>query len=118
MICSMLSVIHVRLQLKSSPFSLMGVIILHFIIIYFSILVPGSQQHPGAEGCKGHVLQPAVSSAVSLQLPQVTAQDTAELPAPRLGDEDSPQRSAFLHRPQQQSHHLGELTLCGNRLGD
>lgn len=39
-------------------------------LIFF---VPGSKQHPGAEGRKGHVLQPAVSSAVSLQLSQVSA---------------------------------------------
>lgn len=92
----------------------MGVIILHF----FSTLVSGSQQHPGAEGCEGHVLQPAVSPTFPLQFPQVTAQGTAELPASRLGDEDSPQRTAFLHRPQQQKHHLGELARCGNSLDD
>lgn len=119
MICLMLSVIHIRLQLP--PPSILSFqsngtdnITPHFL--NFSTLVPGSQQHPGAKGCEGHVLQPTVSPAVPLQLPQVAAQNTAELPAPRLGDEDSPQWTAFLHRPQQQNHHLGELTLCDNRL--
>lgn len=90
------------------PFSPRDVILLAFIShFYFS--VSGSQQHPGAEGREGHVLQPAVPPAVPLQLPQVPAKDAAELPAPGLGDEDRPQRTAVLHRPQQQSHHLGEL---------
>lgn len=72
-------------------FSLKGVIIFHsFCFVDFPTFVPGSQQHPGAEGCKGHVLQPTVSPAIALQLPQVAAQGTAELPAPGLGDEDSP----------------------------
>lgn len=96
------------------PFSLMGAIIFHCIVFVF--FFPGSQQHPGAKGGEGHVLQPAVAPAVALQLPQVATQDTAELPAPGLGDEDSPQWTAFLHRPQQQSYHLGELTHSYTRL--
>lgn len=71
----------------------------------------GSQQHSGAEGCKRHILQPTVSSAVSLQLPQISAQNGAELPAPRLGDEDSPQRTTLFYWSQQQNNHLGERTL-------
>ncbi len=100
-----------------SPLSLTEVTKFHFIFFFsFSVLSSGSQQHPGAEGCERHILQPAVSSAVPLQLPQVTAQDTAELPASRLGNENSPQWTAFLHRPQQQNHHMGEETHCDNRL--
>lgn len=97
MIYFTLSVIHIQLQLETSPFSVMPVIVFH--VFFFSVMVPGSQQHPGAARCKGHILQPTVSPAVPLQLPQVTAQDTAELLASRLGDEDSPQWTAFLHRP-------------------
>lgn len=71
-------------------------------------LVAGRQQHPGAEGREGHLLQPTVSAAVTVQLSQVAAQVAAKLPAARLGDAHRPQRSAVLHRPQQQNHHLGE----------
>lgn len=70
--------------------------------------VAGRQQHPGAEGCEGHLLQPTVPAAVTVQLAQVAAQVTAKLPAARLGDAHRPQRPAVLHRPQQQNHHLGE----------
>lgn len=77
-------------------------------ILFF---VPGRKQHPSAEGCKRHILQPAVSSAISLQLSQISAQTGAELPAPRLGNEDSPQRTTLFHRSQQQNNHLGEATL-------
>lgn len=70
--------------------------------------VVGCQQHPGAEGCEGHLFQPTVPTAVTVQLAQVAAQVTAKLPAARLGDAHRTQRSAVLHRPQQQNHHLGE----------
>lgn len=59
--------------------------------------VAGCQQHPGAEGREGHLLQPTVAAAVTVQLAQVAAQVAAELPAPGLGDADRPQRSAVLH---------------------
>lgn len=68
----------------------------------------GCQQHPGAEGRERHPFQPSVPSAIAVQLAQVAAQVAAELPAARLGDAHRPQRSALLHRPQQQKHDLGE----------
>lgn len=57
-------------------------------------------------GCQGlthsprgerYPFQPTVPSAITLQLPQTTTQSHTELPATRLGDEDSSKRPALLH---------------------
>lgn len=63
-------------------------------------MLSGHEGLPGAQSREGHPFQPAVSAAISLQLSQTTAQSCAELPPPWLGDADSTQRPALLHRSQ------------------
>lgn len=57
----------------------------------------GCQGFTHTPGCERYPFQSTVPTAITLQLPQTTTQRHTELPATRLGDEDSAKRPALLH---------------------
>ena len=72
---------------------------------YYSL---GRQGLTRTSGCERYPFQSTVPTAITLQLPQTTTQSNTELPATRLGDEDSTQRPALLHWPQHKDHDVGK----------
>lgn len=61
---------------------------------YYSL---GCQGFTHTSGCERYPFQSTVPTAITLQLPQTTTQSHTELPAARLGNEDSAKWPTLLH---------------------